>query len=44
VFQDVDRLEEETKRVETSINKEISQKMQENPYDPHKREPKYARA
>lgn len=44
VFQDVDRLEEETKRVETTINKQITQTMQENPYDPLKREPKYARA
>jgi ribosome biogenesis protein MAK21 len=40
----VDRLAEETKLQEKQVNKLITNKMKSEPYDPLKREPKYAQA
>ncbi len=40
----MDRLAEETKLQEKQVNKLITNKMKSEPYDPLKREPKYAQA
>ncbi len=44
VFQDIDRIEDEVKQAENAVNKTITNKMKTEPYDPLKREPKYAQA
>jgi hypothetical protein len=44
VFQDVDRLAEESKAVETIKNKKITKKLLADPYDPLKREPSFSNA